>query len=119
MARLERSARLRERRDYLRVQRTASRSQSRHFILLTAKRPQFLQHVEGPRLGITASKKVGNAVARNRVKRRLRAWFREVRGDLTDRDFVVIARRGAPDLSYPELVAQLSELLPRTAAHED
>ena len=119
MTRLERSARLRERRDYVRVQRTASRSQSRHFILLTAKRPKFLESVEGPRLGITASKKVGNAVARNRIKRRLRAWFREVREDVVDRDFVVIARRGAPELSYPELVAQLSELLPQRAAREN
>jgi ribonuclease P protein component len=49
------------------------------------------------RVGYTASKKVGNAVFRNRAKRRLRAVAREVLGMRTDcgTDFVLIARAGA------------------------
>jgi ribonuclease P protein component len=49
------------------------------------------------RVGFTASKKVGNAVMRNRAKRRLRALAREVlsqRGT-PGHDFVLIARRDA------------------------
>jgi ribonuclease P protein component len=50
----------------------------------------------GPRLGITASRRVGGAVQRNLVKRRIREWFRQSKGTLpADLDLVVIARRGA------------------------
>ncbi len=49
------------------------------------------------RVGFTASKKVGNAVLRNRAKRRLRAVARDVLGDAgeTGTDYVLIARSGS------------------------
>lgn len=65
----------------------------------------------GARLGITASRKVGGAVERNRVKRRVREWFREVRGELGDRDLVVIARRGATRLDQVALGRELTALV--------
>jgi len=51
-------------------------------------------YADGRRVGYTASKKVGNAVSRNRAKRRLRAAVREVMTDaaLPAHDYVVIAR---------------------------
>jgi ribonuclease P protein component len=53
---------------------------------------------------------VGNAVVRNRVKRRLREFVRLHRRHLPPaRDFVVIAKPGAAELSYAELVAELRE----------
>lgn len=50
----------------------------------------------GPaRLGLSVSRRVGNAVERNRWKRRLREAFRTVRGRLpADQDFVVVVRPG-------------------------
>ncbi len=64
------------------------------------------------RIGITASRKVGNAVVRNRFKRRIREWFRANRGALgRDRDVVVIARRAGARLSLQELDARLRHLL--------
>jgi len=52
--------------------------------------------IKAHRLGITAGKKVGGAVSRNRAKRRLRAVFREYlsEADLKGRtfDFVIVAR---------------------------
>ena len=51
------------------------------------------------RLGITASRKVGNAVVRNRVKRRIREWFRRGgQAQLAGLDVVVIARASAATL---------------------
>lgn len=52
---------------------------------------------EGPRVGFTCSKKVGNAVARNRAKRRLRAAARAVLPQVArpDWDYVLIGRAGA------------------------
>jgi ribonuclease P protein component len=50
---------------------------------------------ERPRLGITASRRVGNAVVRNRAKRLVRAAFRALRSELPDGlDLVVIVRQG-------------------------
>jgi len=66
----------------------------------------------GSRLGITASRKVGNAVCRNRFKRRVRTWFRERRGELDrDIDLVVIARKSGGQLGWAELDERLSKLL--------
>lgn len=64
------------------------------------------------RLGITASRKVGKAVVRNRFKRRIRSWFRHRRGEFAEAiDLVVIARRSGACLSLDELDRQLSRLL--------
>jgi ribonuclease P protein component len=64
------------------------------------------------RLGITTGRKSGNAVIRNRFRRRVRAWFRERREDLEPgTDLVIIARRPGTQLGYGELDARLSELL--------
>jgi ribonuclease P protein component len=58
------------------------------------------------------SRKVGNAVCRNRFKRRVRAWFRERRGQLGENvDLVVIARKSGGQLDSVELDARLGELL--------
>ena len=66
----------------------------------------------GSRLGITVSRKVGNAVCRNRFKRRVRAWFRQRRGDLgEDVDLVVIARKSGGRLGLAEIDERLSKLL--------
>jgi ribonuclease P protein component len=63
-------------------------------------------------LGVTVSKKVGTAVQRNRVKRRIREWFRRNQGVFPpDVAVVVIARRGAADLGMVETERELWELV--------
>lgn len=63
----------------------------------------------GPRVGYTASKRVGNAVERNRAKRRLRAAAALVltQTALADTDYVLIARDATPDRPWPELLKDL------------
>jgi ribonuclease P protein component len=57
------------------------------------------------------SRKVGNAVIRNLVKRRLRAWFRSARVRLPQgMDWVVIARSTARKASFPAMVRELDQL---------
>ena len=64
------------------------------------------------RLGITVSRKVGGAVIRNRVKRRIREWFRSWKVDLDQSfDLVIIAKPGAAALKSPEFQQELSELM--------
>jgi ribonuclease P protein component len=64
--------------------------------------------LEPVRVGFTASRKVGNAVKRNRARRRLRAVAAEV---LTKAepgtDFVLIARAATVDRDYHALVGDL------------
>ena len=113
VARLRRANRLRERKDFLRVGRVGKRQRSAHFVVLVARR--FAQARDGDltdrRLGVTVSKKVGNAVNRNRVKRRIRSFFRHSCGLLPEaRDIVVIARKGAAALPAGAVDAELTAL---------
>lgn len=64
------------------------------------------------RLGVVASKKVGNAVERARAKRRLREAFRRHRGRFTASpdDVVLVARRSILTAPWHELVADLLKL---------
>lgn len=108
---LPKSLRLRRRRDFSRVQRTGARGASPH-----------LQAVMRPgrglgRFGLTVSKKVGNAVARNLVKRRLREILRKQRALFERRDLVIIARPGAAEVPWSELRKEV-ELAVNKAAEE-
>jgi ribonuclease P protein component len=64
------------------------------------------------RLGLTVSRRVGGAVVRNRVKRRVREWFRENHGAIGPGcDVVVIARPGAGQLRSSEIRRELTDLV--------
>jgi ribonuclease P protein component len=67
---------LRRRPDFLRAARAARQSRPGFTLQARERRPD--EPATGARVGYTCSKKVGNAVARNRAKRRLRAIAREV-----------------------------------------
>jgi ribonuclease P protein component len=87
------AARLRRRREFLRVQQRGRRLYAGEVIVLALGGAG-----DRPRIGITVSSKVANAVARNRVKRWVREAFRAVQADLPAVDLVVVARRGAPEM---------------------
>ena len=69
----------------------------------------------GIRLGLTASRKVGGAVERNRARRRLRALARQVlpRHGAPGHDYVLVARRETVLRSWPLLVQDLEAALRR------
>ena len=93
--------RLRKRRDYLGAQQHPQRRKhhGRHFLVIVAPRSDSGSREPWGRIGITVSKKVGNAVVRNRVKRWVREFVRTNPSWLpSGRDVVVIAKRSASTL---------------------
>jgi ribonuclease P protein component len=71
----------------------------------------------GPRVGFVVGKAVGNAVTRNRVKRRLRHLTRERLRSVPESALVVVrALPGAADAGYAELGRDLDEALRRVVA---
>jgi ribonuclease P protein component len=71
-----------------------------------------------PRFGFTVTKKLGNAVVRNRIKRRLRDAVRHSASPymLPDHDYVLIARDAALRRTFAELVSDLDTALQRVQA---
>ena len=88
--------------DYQALYKTGSKIHSSHFVLFS--RWNALGH---PRLGITASRKVGGAVVRNRVKRLFREIFRKSLDQIPNRfDMVVNAKSGCGNTHYEDLKAE-------------
>ena len=70
---------------------------------------------QGARFGFTITKKIGGAVQRNRIRRRLKHALRSLIGDLADPgfDYVVVARRPALETGFTQLSAELRSALER------
>lgn len=97
--------RLRKTWEYQKVWQMGCKRHTPHFILLSMK-----CSADQPRLGMTVSRKVGNAVERNRVKRLVREFFRLKYHLFTvPVDFSVIAKKGAASLSIKQLFAELDQ----------
>ena len=73
---------------------------------------------KGRRYGITVTKRIGNAVTRNRMKRRFRALLREVLPEygLADTDHVLIGREGGIERNYTRMREELVAALDRAKA---
>ena len=64
------------------------------------------------RLGITVTKKVGKAVVRNRIRRRIREVFTELSGKIPPSyDIIVVSRAKAAQCDYSEIRSALKYLL--------
>lgn len=80
---------------------------SRSFVLLVTNRHDGDRDAAA-RLGLTVSRRVGGAVVRTRVKRRLREWFRRHRELIPKEiDLVVIARPAAAAAATGEIGREL------------
>jgi ribonuclease P protein component len=85
------------------------------FVLLAFDRASKLG--QNPRVGFTVTKKIGNAVIRNRLKRRLRALARQELAPVArpDTDYVLIGRDGGVVRPWPDLVADMKRGLGKLA----
>jgi len=87
------------------LQRHGTRAEGAHFVLYAGRFPGD----EKSRLGVTVSKRVGIAVIRNRVKRRVREAYRLMLRDMLKPgiSLVVIARPGAGELTSDAIGGEL------------
>jgi len=98
---------LTERKDYL-AANAGKRAPMPGFVLLVRARDDG---DAGMRLGITVTKKIGNAVVRNRMKRRFRALAREILpvAGVPGADHVLIGRQGGVERGFDDLKAELAK----------
>jgi len=101
--RFRRRDRLQKRYQFQQTQLSGRRIHTPHFLIVVQANA-----LQNTRLGITVTKKVGNAVQRNRIKRVVREVFRRNRSMFPlGHDLVFIAKRGASDIDYGSLLSEL------------
>jgi ribonuclease P protein component len=99
--------RIRRSGDYRKVMVQGRKIRTPHFVVRWR-----VNSVDNRRLGISVSKKVGNACVRNRVKRRLREYFRHNRHKMpTCIDVVIIAGQGSSGLETREIFEELNRAI--------
>ncbi|MDP4552974.1 ribonuclease P protein component [Guptibacillus hwajinpoensis] len=102
--------RIKKNSEFQNVFKNGSSTANRQFVVYVLKRndqPQF-------RLGLSVSKRIGNAVTRNRVKRLVRESFHQLSDQIKfPYDFVVIARKPTSDMSFEEVKGSLIHVLNR------
>jgi ribonuclease P protein component len=102
--------RLRRRADFI-ATASGAKAHATGFVLQSRER----RDQAPPRVGFTVSKKVGDAVERNRVRRRLREVVRLAGTERmrAGRDYVLVGRRAALDLAFDRLIDDMSVTLGR------
>ena len=99
--------RLLKRANFVYLNRSGERHHARHFVVI------FRQNgLDITRLGVTVSKKTGNAVKRNRVKRLIREFFRLNKSYIPQGyDMVVTAKKDASYLDLRKIKEEIGEAI--------
>jgi ribonuclease P protein component len=108
--------RLKRRPEFVRVAGTGRRWVTPGLIVQARRRADAAEATPGPpRVGFTASRRVGNAVARNRARRRLRALADKLLPELgvPGHDYVIVARAETVRRPFPALMQDLATALTR------
>jgi ribonuclease P protein component len=105
--RFSKDVRLLRRREFLFLQQRGKRQHSPHFTVISSPTRKGYS-----RLGITVSRRFGKAVARNRMKRMLREFFRTRQAEMTPaRDILIIPKVGANALNFAQVTTELKRTL--------
>ena len=93
--------------DFEKIMKEGTCQKNRSFVVYTLKNT-----LPYDRFGISVSKKLGNAVFRNKYKRKIRAIIDSYKKHYINRaDYIIILRRGAVEKSYQELEKDLIGLM--------
>jgi ribonuclease P protein component len=100
--------RLLKRKEYLQLSGRGRKLHTKHFIITRGDAGAPLT-----RIGITVSRKTGNAVKRNRCKRLIREFYRRNKCLFIGSDYNIIAKPGAAQLELLDLVQELTTAMQR------
>ena len=104
---MRKAYRVKKEQEFQKVFQTGQSYANRKFVVYVLPKEQ--KHF---RVGISVGKKVGNAVARNAVKRKIRASIFEMKEQINPHvDFIVIARPSVSTLSSQEVYSNLQHVL--------
>ncbi|MCI1859503.1 MAG: ribonuclease P protein component [Sporolactobacillus sp.] len=107
--------RLKKNKDFQVVFKQGQSFANRQFVIYLWKNPAHPYS----RLGLSVSKKMGNAVMRNHIKRHVREIFRELESNLVPGyDYVIISRRPVRTMSHHEMRGSLIHVLKKTGVVE-
>ncbi|MFW0777514.1 MAG: ribonuclease P protein component [Rickettsiales bacterium] len=97
------------RRDFVSANNRARKYVTPYFILQANKRTEDHPAPHKPRIGYTVTKKMGNAVIRNRIKRRLRGGIKQLPAQMLQDgyDYILISRHKAKSCVFSDLLHQL------------
>ena len=99
--------RLLNRADFVNLNRSGRRHHSEHFVVISKQNGLGIT-----RFGVSVSKKTGNAVKRNRVKRLLREFFRLRRSHFPNgHDIVIVAKKTSNSLDFWQVEEELGEII--------
>ncbi|ATD31626.1 ribonuclease P protein component [Macrococcoides bohemicum] len=104
---MEKAYRIKKNDDFQKVYKQGKSVANKQFIIYRLNN----QENEHFRLGISVSKKIGNAVTRNRIKRAIRESFTRHKQDIIKDDFIVIARNPSKDMTVEEIHKSLEHVM--------
>lgn len=104
---MKRKYRIKKNEDFQTVFKNGKSIANRQFVIYMLQNPEEREF----RIGLSVSKKIGNAVTRNRIKRLIRQVFLEEKHRIkSGKEFIIIARKPAADMGYSEVKNSLDHL---------
>ncbi|NLC04036.1 MAG: ribonuclease P protein component [Tissierellia bacterium] len=104
---MDKSYRLRKNMEFKRVYSGGKSYWNRNLVLYVRK-----NGLENSRIGITITKKIGNAVVRNRIRRRMKEIYRLKLGNIkSGYDLILIPKKNVIQISYKELESAMVHIM--------
>lgn len=103
---MNKNQRIKDNKEFQQIFKKGKSYANRQFVVyvLPSEDPLF-------RIGLSVSKKIGNAVTRNRVKRYIRQTFLELKDDVKPANYIIIARIPAATLDFHQTKKSLEHIL--------
>jgi ribonuclease P protein component len=91
-----------------------------HHLLVIIMQPRVAAPTDPPRVAVVAGRRLGGAVVRNRIKRKLREAVRQVYPNITPGlDLIILARAPIIDERVPNIASALTEVLQHAEVWRD
>lgn len=109
---MNKDRRIKKNKEFQEVFKKGESFANRQFVVYVLKK----QEQEHFRIGLSVSKKIGNAVTRNRVKRYIRQVFLELQERIeVGNDYIIVARKPTSEMDFHETKSSLTHVLKRAS----